>query len=530
MKKYITLFVGLCLLTSCSDFLDEENRKALTDATSFNDPSSFDKLVANVYDKMRIATTNYDLDHVGTDIFTRGAVVAGIDELNDYVNMQSFNWSFQANWQNWYFVIAAANTAIDRAETIMGLADNNKRRGIGEAKFFRAFSYYNLVEQFGGVPLILHEVRTAESRFERVSEQEIYQQIILDLDDALDAVDETPDAFGRVSKSAVRHLKSKVLLTRGYKNFAGPTDYADAATLAEQVIQRHPLAGNIATLFSKTGQRDGEVILSLLYGSDPVSRGVGNNKHLLFKFSYDVYPGMTRSTLYHRGLGPAPTPYFYTLFEEGDKREDATIRRAIIAEINSPDGRIAAGDTAIYFPKEAWTAQRIATKPYTVVNPGQYFTPNSTTQVHYPMFRKFDDPGVPYTNPGINPDGERDAVIMRGGEAYLLAAEAYFASGNATRAAELLNALRKRAGLTYMYGAADVTLDVILDESAKELAGEVSRWIDLKRTGKLIERAKAHNPHVALNNALKEFHLLRPIPNAEIDVSGGAIVPNPGYQ
>ncbi|WP_437922170.1 RagB/SusD family nutrient uptake outer membrane protein [Sphingobacterium sp. LRF_L2] len=529
MKRYILLLLVGLSFSGCKDFLEEENRKALTDAISFNDPASFDKLVANIYDKMRTATTNYDLDHQGTDIFTRGDIVAGVSELNDYVNMLPFNWSFQSNWQNWYFVIGAANTTIDRSGTIAGLTDAAKNKGLGEAKFFRAFSYFNLVEQFGGVPLILKEARTAESNFTRASEQEVYQQILTDLDDALAAVDETPAEFGRVSKSAVRHLKGKVLLTRGYKSFAVSSDFTEAASLFESVITQHPLATNIATLFSKAGQRDAEVIFSILYGSDPVSRGVGNNKHLQFKFTYDVYPGMTRSTLYHRGSGTAPTPFFYTLFEDGDAREAATIRRTMIAEVNSTDGRIAIGDTAIYFPKTAWSQQVIATKKYVVINPGNYYTPDGLTQVHYPMFRKFDDPGVPYTNPGINPDGERDAVIMRAGEAYILGAEAYLKSSNTAKAAALVNELRKRAGLTRLYAANEITLDIVLDESAKELAGEVSRWLDLKRTGKLIERTLAHNPHAALNNALKPYHLLRPIPNTEIDLTGGSITQNPEY-
>lgn len=69
-----------------------------------------------------------------------------------------------------------------------------------------------------------------------------------------------------------------------------------------------------------------------------------------------------------------------------------------------------------------------------------------------------------------------------------------------------------------------------MDERARELAGEANRWMDLKRTGKLIERTLANNPHAALNGALEQKHLLRPIPQAEIDNSGGSISQNPGYE
>lgn len=528
-KNLIAIFFAAIAMTSCSDFLEEENRQSLTGNEIFNDPASFDQLVAQMYYRARFATANFDVEQLGTDIYTRGGIIGGIDELNDYVNLRPFHGSLQSTWDNYYYLIASANTTIDRSAEITGLADANKTKGIGEAKFFRAFAYFNLVEQFGGVPLIVKEVRTAQTDFTRAEESAVYTQILQDLDDALAAVDEAASAYGRVTKDAVRHLKSKVLLTKGYKSFKGANDFSEAAALAETVVSKHPLAADLNALFTKAGQRNGEVIFSILYGSNPVTRREGNSRHLLFKFSYDVYPGMTRSTLYHRGLGPAPTPFFFSLFEDGDKREDVTVRRTLVAELNDANRGVKIGDTVIHFPKTAWSPAVIATKKYAVVNPGSYFTPNGTTQIQYPMFRKFDDPGVPYTNPGIIPEGERDAVIMRSAETRLIAAEAYLNAGDKAKAAAHVNALRTRAGLTKMLTADEITIDVILNESAKELAGEVSRWTDLKRTGKLLERALAHNPHVALNKALKDFHLLRPIPNREVDLGDGKITQNPGY-
>lgn len=532
MKKFIIIYLcvaGIAGLQSCSEFLDEENRNFLSDEILVNDPEALDQLVANAYDKLRLATTFYELDHQGTDVFTRRDIVSGISELNDYVNLRPANWALQTYWTNYYQVIAGANTAIGRADEIEGLSDGEKSRGVGEARFLRAYAYFHLVENFGGVPLVLNEVSSAQTDFTRAGEAEVYTQIIADLDDALNSVDENPDQYGRVSKDAVRHLKAKVLLTRGYKDFGSSQDFADAAALAETVISNHPLVDDFASLAARENQRNQEVIFALLYGSDPVSRGIGNNRHLLFKFIYDVYPGQTRSTLYHRGLGRAPTPYFFELFKEGDEREDATIRRLMIAEVNSQDGTIKQGDTSIYFPKTPWTQELINSKPYAVINPGRYFVPNGLTQVHFPMFKKFDDPGVPYTNPGINPDGERDAVLMRSGETRLIAAEAYLQAGEPEKAAGHVNALRGRAGLETMVSPDEVDIDLILDESAIEMAGEISRWMDLKRTGKLEERVLAHNPHAALNQAIKPLHYLRPIPQSEVDVSGGTIEQNNGY-
>ena len=70
-------------------------------------------------------------------------------------------------------------------------------------------------------------------------------------------------------------------------------------------------------------------------------------------------------------------------------------------------------------------------------------------------------------------------------------------------------------------------IEWILDERARELTGETTRWFDLKRTGRLVSRVKKWNPQGGPN--IQEFHNLRPIPNAEILNSTGNMKQNPGY-
>lgn len=526
------------LMTGCESFLEEDNYTSLTIETAQSDPVTFDQLVARVYEISRENTTHYtsdmyySLEDLGTDIATRGAAVTGTSDLNDYVNLNSQNWTVSVYWTNQYGIVSAANVAIDNADQIDGLEDGVKAVGIGEAKFFRALSYFNLVENFGGVPLVLNQVTTAETNYVRASEEEVYDQIVLDLEDALAAVPESPSVYGRVSKDAVRHLLSKVLLTRGYKSFAASNDFTQAATLAETVIGNHALVATFDELVSIDNQRNSEVIFSYLFGSNSVSRGWGNSKHMMYKFRFFDYPGLSRTV---KGLGPMPTPFYYSLYADGDERAEATFSRVLYATedyeatVGGETVLVSVGDTAMYFPTESWTAAEKAAVPYRVINPDEYLTSDGVTVVHYPMFTKFDDPGITFTQPDQPSQGERDMVMMRSGEAYLIAAEAYLESSNSSRAAELLTDLRSRAGLTTAVAAGDVDLDFILDERARELAGEANRWMDLKRTGKLIERTLAHNPHAALNNALKPMHLVRPIPQTEIDNSGGSITQNPDY-
>jgi hypothetical protein len=75
--------------------------------------------------------------------------------------------------------------------------------------------------------------------------------------------------------------------------------------------------------------------------------------------------------------------------------------------------------------------------------------------------------------------------------------------------------------------AADLTIDFILDERARELAGETTRWFDLTRTHKLVERVQKYNPGGAA--LVKTCHELRPIPTNEILLSTGGIKQNPCY-
>jgi hypothetical protein len=72
---------------------------------------------------------------------------------------------------------------------------------------------------------------------------------------------------------------------------------------------------------------------------------------------------------------------------------------------------------------------------------------------------------------------------------------------------------------------ATLTIDDILDERARELSGEEMRWFELKRTGTLITRTLAHNEEAKASNTLKAYHLLRPIPQSQIDLNRGAEFP-----
>ena len=150
----------------------------------------------------------------------------------------------------------------------------------------------------------------------------------------------------------------------------------------------------------------------------------------------------------------------------------------------------------------------------------------------YPAIKKFED-----QNETTTPDvSTRDVPVLRLSEMYLIIAECLLQTGDASGALAKINELRDARAISGKDNQVKGTCDMntILDERALELVGEQQRWFDLKRTGKLIERVQAYNAQAAAN--IKSYHLLRPIPQAQIDaITNFSVVPgegfwqNPGY-
>lgn len=162
-----------------------------------------------------------------------------------------------------------------------------------------------------------------------------------------------------------------------------------------------------------------------------------------------------------------------------------------------------------------------------------------------PSVKKFDDPETPQQN---NSTGYRDIVVLHLSDIYLVGAEAQLMAGNETRALQLVNSVRQRAKASTLASFAayvpdyelDVNytvtpLDVVLDERARELYAETTRWMDLRRTRQLVRYNVAFNPSVSsvadMANVDGEIKWLRPIPAAEIETNTGISQAdqNPGY-
>ena len=212
----------------------------------------------------------------------------------------------------------------------------------------------------------------------------------------------------------------------------------------------------------------------------------------------------------------------------------------------------AVGDTAIFQPGHmVGQAVRQAVK-YAIYEPcNAEPCPNQTTVGQYDIFRyptmkKWQDEARPDFN---NLDGGRDVLLMRLGETYLLAAEAALGAGDQAGARAYIVTLRQRAANCGGCGAeaanrvlivdathmpATIDLEYILDERGRELYGELTRWLDLARTGlwhRIVDDNWQASPsHGGFFNEAK--HHLRPIPQTQIDLTAGgtrAFPQNPGY-
>jgi len=508
------------------------------------------------------------------------------------VTLTSSDGNLSLFWDVLYREIGRTNTAIERADAIPYTDAAKKAARISEAKFLRALSYFYLVQTWGDVPMPLTETTAPNKAVVRVASADIYTQILKDLNEAEAALPAAATDYGRVTKGAAQFLLAKVYLTRGwnYNNALGGSaaDFKTALTWADKVIAAYPLVAQYKTLFplhdenplkQYTGtqnDKNSEVVFAVQYSSDvltyinEVSTDPGNCYHSQFGGSGETLPGnLGRTTDYNRLIAPVITaPAMYRLFDpKKDSRYAHDFVDAQYALKDAPNYGYSLtdaslkisyvkGDTVAYFPawNETITLDKKGIdvggkKKYTVITIADYGK-QQTSRLNglTPMMWKFWQPGIQYGN-GF---GTFDFDLFRSAEAYLIAAEAIVkgATGGTLGAAENYynKVLDRSVGVgvdpqcakypedinsmetvSYRATASNISIDLILDESARELLGEFNRWWDLKRTGKLIERTKKMNPWAKKVGKLEAKHLVRPIPQSEIDRSQPSISQNTGY-
>lgn len=544
----LVLAAGVLTLTlpACEKQLEEYNPSGLTAETVYTTPAGFETLVNAAYSYTRWwygKEDGYSASEMGTDLWQRGAGDVNPD-LTDYTTLQGSSRALESLWGKLYAAVNLCNAGINRVGN-SGMTDAQKKVREGELRFLRAFYYWHIVETWGGVHFTTSETTTVQTTANRTPVETFYTQIFEDLNFAVANLPNTVSAatdYGRVTKPAAEAFLAKMYLTRGQNK--------QAADLAQKVISGYNFAlqQRYADLWSMTNLENREIVWAVNYSRelslndkrddvlypDGHPRG-GNNGHLLWTMKYDDQPGMTRDIANGRPFNRyMPSLFLLNLFDETkDSRYLASFKTTWIAN-TAVAGRLAVNDTAILATKKEIPTSVENAKRYRIYDLSKVYNPSTGAVVgdrlHYVCLRKFDDP----TRPTIAEEqSARDAYIIRLADVYLMAAEAEFKQGNTARAVELINVVRRRAAIpgrenAMLITAADLSLDFILDERARELAGEQLRWFDLKRTNKLVERVRKYNPEAQI----QDYHALRPVPQRQLDAiqNKNEFIQNQGYR
>ena len=533
-RRLLVSLAGLVLVgtASCVD-LTETPITGIT-AAYYGTPGGFEAAVNAMYNPLR---TFWALERgatmtvFGTDEFQKGAD-GSYKFFNDYTSSLTGDVDFiQLTWKDFYSGINTCNTVIEAAKTA-NIPDAQKALRTGEARFLRAMYYFTLVRTYGDVPLYLTPTVGVLTNTTRETTAKVYDAIIADLLAAEAALPDKAAQYGRADKPAAQYLLAEVYLTRAA---AGDMALSAAKSLAVVNNPRFKLLASFGANYDITNQVNTETIWAIQYSTDPILNGgetSGNQLHLFFGYPYDIEPGMQRDINYGRPFKRfRPTSWLLGLWDRTkDSRYDQLFRiawqsnnAATIPKDASGNPKFTFGDTAIYFPGVDYTAAQKAATRYKVYGPSDY------GDAIFPVMTKFMDPTRTSTN---QQSGQRDLPYMRLDNMYLMLAEALMRDGKADQAVPYVNAIRTRAAkpgqaAAMQITAADLNLDFILDERARELTGEFTRWFDLTRTHKLVERVTKYNPGGAAN--VKACHELRPIPTNEILLSTGGMKQNPCY-
>lgn len=467
MKNIFYTSLGLLLMTlsSCNDFLTANLKGDYTSENYYTSAEAATMSVNAIYNSL-YGTTLWIFGDVASDDAVKGGNAgdqADINSIDDF-SATADNGVLSTFWQSTYETIARANNSITNIKQ-MDIDETLKNRLIGEAKFLRAYSYFNLVNIFGEVPL-----KTSSDQINVLlsTTSVIYGQIESDLTDAIDVL---PASYstekGRATKGAAYALLAKADL---YQN-----KYSDCVSNIDmlQALSQYDLVKNYANLFKSGAEDSVEVIFGIRYvNSSEVS--LGNILTVWFAPS-------TEGGYYF----DAPTQSFVDAFSENTENGDV-------------DPRL---DVSIGRDGEPWFNNTI-------------FSSSWSEATGY-LVKKYDQDDVT----GLAKSQSTVPYhIIRYADVLLMKAEALTELGSADqlqKAEDALNKVRSRAGLASTTETTQSGLrQVIRNERRKELGFEFHRFFDLMRWGK----------DAALNALGSDFPWVEPrfyfpIPQAEIDAN-----------
>lgn len=600
-KRAVVLVLLLVGVSACDEdtILEEVPQDTLTTSSLYSSVDEMKLAIYGIHDRVRDDFFNWGnaqytvLCGNGADMSYNGENPASSTYLTNYPVqlVPQNNDRARLFWERGFRIVQYSNVLIDAingfdvSDPIFESQPEQRTILLAEAQFFRAFMYRTLVAIYGGLPIFNEAVSSPRTDLVRASEEEVYNFIIADLQFASDNL---PDAGseeqpGRITKAAARHLLSEVFNSVGR--------YDEAIAMASSVINDFGLSLMQARFGFQNddivlgdGVATGDVFYDLFQmgnhndGANTEDIWVTQNEPITLNNTVDGRNQGERAfgPAYHR-LGNGPDgiraikgPEFDLFLPQfGRPVAWAKITNFLGYDIwrSDWDNDIRNANHNIFRtwrynnPESLWNGRLIdpATDWYERVDNADPDSPlvleggnpinrksngqirNDTIQYLFPYFMKVASPNVHFTS--LNREGggfsHKDTYAMRLAETYLLRAEAYLRKGDLGSAAADINVVRARSNANPV-SSADVDLDYLLAERARELYAEEWRLVTLMRLREVdgvnvfVDRTRRfYDNDQALGGVgagIQDHNRLYPIPQTEIDLNIDAeLTQNPGY-
>ncbi len=553
-----TVLLGLLLLNACT--LEEYNPSGgPTTDEYFSTPTGYEQLINACYYPLTRSWTGGGEDYVvfmaecGTDLWTCPQGEGWMKEVFYYMGLNGGTAHLNEGWQSSYESINYCNAAI-RFAPKAGYTDATVRdTKVAEAHFLRAFFNFFIVEQFGGVYLPKVETTTAITDIPRSSVAEFYELIFSDLEFAMAHLPKIQTERGRATRGAAYHLYAKACLQ--YASYDEVTDknalYTAAKDAALEIIDNKASYGlalytEPTDIFAAANNKNNTEAVWVATHSQSSTLNPRGSKYWnrvfkqfgciqengicgvyhdinseYVKFEKRIMPSRDLLDLY----GPKDQRYQAFFREEYYATDDYTWSEGHCAKFGKDATAfagiktIAADSLAMLFTRDD-VADPFALD-YACFDRDLIYNPDGSanityTNYGYPALKKYEAPGM-YAGELHKAFSWADNLTYRLAETYLLAGEALYKLNNPL-AVNYFNEIRNRACLNHDgsmdIAMADIDVDFILAERARELCGEYTRFMDLKRMGKTVfSNYVMSNPDISKRQAFDaDVHFVRPVP------------------
>ena len=503
IKSLFIVAAALSALTSCSDFLTEDNKMGLTEEQIYSDLTYIESNLTGIYNTMK-ADTRSDAEAwflmTGTDEIQRGALQmkdggenASLDNYD--ANLNSMTARVKDQWNRRFPVVTAAAKIIRALDTEDIQPDTKTANLLGEACFLRGFMDLELAMYWGEIPLIdLNKVE--ETGYGRQPLTDTWEFVIADLEKAAKYAPKQNEP-GRATSGAGYAMLDKAYMAAPVET--GLRDFAKAAACFEQVMRMGYSLVNYADLFNYNTPNTAESIFELQFNNTP------NQNKIMFQIGSRVAQNWWSDGCYFAGYDHVvATEYAYSdvenggIWEQGDLRRDESIRYDFTYYGETPNLDCVAWEDLGEDHDEL--------KPH---------------------IKKYEDFRTDqHSGEGINNmwNSGKNIPMLRYADVLLCYAECLNELNHTSDAIEVVNQVRNRAwgfqipdDKKWSTMSQDEFRKKIMDERIRELFGENWRRFDLIRTGNFVAYVKARNKWAKRSGTISKIHERYPIPNEEIE-------------